>query len=309
MRPRSEQKFILIVRQTRLNELVTRFNTVDQARFYIESLGNDFSDYVTEHETYEAQVLAARAILGRFGRLQVLRREYLTNFIFGPKDMVFAIGQDGLVANSLKYLRGQPLIGLNPDPDRWDGILLPFSVGDLEALLPALLAGEFQTKDVTMGMVELNDGQSMLAVNDFFIGQKTHVSSRYAISFAGNSEIQSSSGIIVSTGLGSTGWMKSVLTGAAGIAAGREGRASQLDPATLREDWSTARLTFSVREPYPSNYTGADIVFGRITTEQPLELENGVIFSDGIESDYLNFNSGITATVRLAELRGKLVVG
>jgi hypothetical protein len=36
--------------------------------------------------------------------------------------------------------------------------------------------------------------------------------------------------------------------------------------------------------------------------------ENGVIFSDGIESDYLQFNSGIEATITLADKIGHLVV-
>jgi len=36
--------------------------------------------------------------------------------------------------------------------------------------------------------------------------------------------------------------------------------------------------------------------------------ENGVIFSDGMESDFLNFNSGMDATVTLADKKGRLVV-
>jgi hypothetical protein len=36
--------------------------------------------------------------------------------------------------------------------------------------------------------------------------------------------------------------------------------------------------------------------------------DSGVIFSDGIESDFLNFNSGIEATIGIAEKRGHLVM-
>jgi len=35
----------------------------------------------------------------------------------------------------------------------------------------------------------------------------------------------------------------------------------------------------------------------------------GVIFSDGMESDFLQFNSGAIARVRAAEQRARLVVG
>jgi hypothetical protein len=36
--------------------------------------------------------------------------------------------------------------------------------------------------------------------------------------------------------------------------------------------------------------------------------ENGVIFSDGIEADFLQFNSGTIATIQPANRRGVLVV-
>lgn len=36
--------------------------------------------------------------------------------------------------------------------------------------------------------------------------------------------------------------------------------------------------------------------------------ENGVIFSDGIEADRLDFNSGTEATVTISERQGRLIV-
>ena len=44
--PRTENKIVLVIRRTRLADLVARFNTVQQARFYVEHLGADFSDYL-----------------------------------------------------------------------------------------------------------------------------------------------------------------------------------------------------------------------------------------------------------------------
>ena len=48
--------------------------------------------------------------------MQVIDRGFLPNFVFGPEDTVVTLGQDGLVANTLKYLHGQPVVGVNPDP-------------------------------------------------------------------------------------------------------------------------------------------------------------------------------------------------
>jgi hypothetical protein len=55
------------------------------------------------------------------------------------------------------------------------------------------------------------------------------------------------------------------------------------------------------------------MIFGVITPNTPLKLEslmpeNGVIFSDGIESDFLAFNSGTVVTINLAAIQGQLIV-
>lgn len=306
-----ETKLILVKRRSRLEELVVRFNSVAQARFYIEHLGADFSDYQLEHDEYAAAVASAGSILQSIGRLQVLDRRYVPNFLFGPGDVVVAVGPDGLVANTLKYLDGQPLLGVNPSPRRWDGVLLPFKVPDLKKVVPEVLAGRRKRKEVSMAAARLNDGQTLYAVNDLFVGQKTHVSARYQIQFGPAAEAQSSSGIIISTGLGATGWLKSILAGAAGItqALGQDAGAPQLE----KMGWDADYLYFSVREPFPSKSSAAGLVFGKVTPQQPLRVtsrmaENGVIFSDGIESDFLEFNSGATATIELAEKKGILIV-
>src|SRR6185503_3404383 len=135
----TDNKIVLVTRPTRLAELVGRFNTVSQARFYVEHQGEDFSDYLREDETYHRALTETQAALAQMGRVQLLDRGFLPNFVFAPDDTIVVLGQDGLVANTLKYLDGQPVVGVNPDPERWDGRLLPFRVRDLEALMPEVL--------------------------------------------------------------------------------------------------------------------------------------------------------------------------
>ena len=142
-------KVVLIKRRTRYEELKRRYNTVEQARFYIEHLGADFSDYETEDKNYNAALESVRNLVRPMARLQEIDREYLPNMIFGKDDIVIAVGQDGLVANAMKYLDGQPLIGVNPDPARWDGVLLPFETGDIKGILPKVIDGSFDAKSVT----------------------------------------------------------------------------------------------------------------------------------------------------------------
>jgi hypothetical protein len=173
-------------------------------------------------------------------------------------------------------------------------------------VLAAVARDRRTAKAVTMAKATLSDRQVLYAVNDLFVGPKSHTSARYEIRVGETSEVQSSSGIIVSTGLGSTAWMKSIVTGALAIAGG--GR----DTAYRPLPWDADRLLFAVREPFPSVSSRTDIVFGAIGQGNELRLrslmpENGVIFSDGIETDFLEFNSGTEARIGIAERRGQLI--
>ena len=308
----SNQKIILITQRTRLEDLIRRYNTFGQAEFIISHNGGDFADYRLEHEIYQGAMHTALSALQTFGRVQVLDRDLVPNYLFGKQDIVVALGRDGLVANVLKYLQdGQQLIGVNPDPKRWDGQLLPFFPEDLSKILPEVLHQSRNVQSITLAQATLNDGQVLRAVNDLFVGRQTHASARYEISQGSTRENQSSSGVIVSTGLGATGWLKSILAGASGIAR-VFGVPDPIGPA-YSFDRSAPELYYTVREPYPSASTGADMVFGRITARSPLQIasnmpENGVIFSDGMEQDFLQFNSGSVVTIGIADQRGYLVV-
>lgn len=307
----TENKIVLVVRRTRLDELVARFNTVDQARFYVEHLGADFSDFQREDQTYKAAVRAAEHALSRLGRLHVVDRVYVPSFVFGEQDTVVTLGQDGLVANVLKYLGPQPLIGVNPDPARWEGVLLPFTVPELGSVLPEVFARRRPLRHVTMAQVTLNTGETLYGVNDLFLGPRSHTSARYSIGLGPRAENHSSSGVIVSTGLGSTGWFRSIVAGATGITGSLAGRSPGGAPEHSFA-WDADYLYFSVREPWPSTTSAAALTFGRITPGEPLTMvsqmpESGVIFSDGIEADFLQFNAGTRATVAVAGKKGHLV--
>ena len=311
----NDRKIVLVTRKTRLEDLIAKFLTAAQAKFYVEHLGADFSDYQREHDIYQAELHQALQALEQWGRYQIIERSFLPNFIFGPSDVVVALGQDGLVANTMKYLDGHPLIGLNPDAGRYDGILLPFVAHDLPALLREVAADKRSFKSVTMAKATLANGQVLYAVNDLFIGARTHTSAIYEIAAGEHKEKQSSSGLIVSTGLGSTAWFKSIVTGSLAIAGAFGGGTatpySSLPYSAL--PWDASELRFAVREPFPSRSSQVNLVYGRLTGTERLSVrslmpENGVIFSDGIEADRLEFNSGTEAQIAVAEREGRLVV-
>jgi NAD kinase len=306
------EKIVLVTRKTRLEGLVERFNTRAQARFYLEHSGGDFGLYEREHETYYAALARLRGLLEPIARLQQIERGFLPNFVFVESDVVVTIGIDGLVVNTAKYLSRQPLVAANPDPAHIDGVLLPFSVEQAAAAVRRVFHGQVRTRQVTMAEARLNDGQHLLAFNDLFIGVRSHVSARYLIRTGAREEHHSSSGIIVSTGAGATGWLSSLFNMAGGLAAAFAPEGAPLQRPAL--PWDTDHLVFVVREPFASKMSAASIVYGTIDAASPLVLEsempeNGAIFSDGVETDYLAFNAGATVTISLAAQKAALVVG
>lgn len=302
-------RMVLITRKTRLEELIERFNTRAQAKFYIERSSGDFSSYGEEHDAYQRSLEIVRRSLEVGLKIQIMDRALLPTHVFSKGDLIVTLGQDGLVANTAKYVEGQPILAVNPDPTRFDGILLPFQPQDLGPQIERTLAGKFHARAVSMAEARLKDAQRLLAFNDLFIGANSHISARYRISCGDKAENQSSSGIIVSTGAGSTGWLSSIFNETSGIVAFLGG--APVKP--LRLEWEEERLLFVVREPFLSRHSQAGIVAGIVAPRQPLLLESqmptaGVIFSDGVEADHLDFNSGAIATIGLAPEKANLVI-
>jgi NAD kinase len=302
-------KIVLVTRKTRLEELVERFNTQAQAKFYIQHAGGDFSAYVEEQDAYRRSLEIVRRAIEVGLKIQVLDRALVPTYVFSKEDLIVTLGQDGLVANTAKYVGGQSILAVNPDSERFDGILLPFQPRELRAHLETTLAGRARTRAVTLAEAKLKDGQRLLAFNDLFIGAQSHISARYWIRYRKSAENHSSSGIIVSTGAGSSGWLSSIFNETSGILSFLGG--APVKP--LRLGWEDERLVFVVREPFLSRHSQAGIVTGILESGEALELEaqmpaGGVIFSDGVEADRLDFNTGAMASIGIAPEKANLVV-
>jgi NAD kinase len=303
------KKLVIVTRKTRLQELVERFNTRSQAKFYIEHAGGDFADYEREDDAYRSSLEVLRRSLDFEMPQQLVDRSLIPTFQVQKEDVVITLGQDGLVANTAKYVGAQPIVAVNPEPGRFDGILLPFLPNQARSVVTQVVESRAKIHEVTLAEVELEDGQRLLAFNDLFIGARSHVSALYRITCGKKSEVQSSSGVLVSTGAGSTGWMSSVFNMASGVARFCGGTPVK----SVRMPWEDRRLLYVVREPFVSHHSQAGIVAGMLQSGEDLALESlmpsgGAVFSDGMESDFLQFNSGAMARVHAAKQRAHLVV-
>ncbi len=299
---------IIVKNKTRLETLIERFNTKAQAKFYIERLGGNFEDYEAEHDTFHYSLNSLQTQLSKVIKHKVVERVFMPSFIFSENNVIVVIGQDGLVANTAKYSKGLPIIAVNPDKNRYDGVLLPFDTENFIGGVENVMANKFESKTRRFAEAKLNDGQRLLAFNDLFIGTSSHVSARYKISFNNTVEEQSSSGLIISTPAGSTGWLSSIFNMAYGVTGMFE---KNLKPK--RPKLKDNELLFAVREPFQSIRTQTGITAGIIKNQNTLSIEslmpsNGIIFSDGIETDFLRFNSGSIATIGIAKEIAKIVI-
>ncbi|HXU06686.1 MAG TPA: hypothetical protein VN903_37275 [Polyangia bacterium] len=290
---------VVVTRPTELEALLARHGTREQARFFIEQRGRKLPEVEERHQRRERALAVVSAALPLRWRRAHIDRADLSRFVFGPEDLIIVVGQDGLVANVAKYLSGQAVLGVNPDRDLYDGILVRHEPEAARDLL-ANSAGRWRTEMRTMVQATTDDGQRVLALNEIFVGHRTHQSARYRIRVGDSEETQSSSGVIVASGTGATGWARSI--------ARQKG-----DPPRLPSP-TDGRLAFFVREPFPSHATGTSIEQGTLGERDVLRIcsemnELGTVFGDGIEDDRIDLAWGMRLDIGVAPDRLNLIAG
>lgn len=291
-------RVVLVTRETEYEMLIARHATRGQAEFFLQSRGQSLAAVEQRHLRFHQALQKMLASVPTDWRRNHVKRHELDRFLFEPDDLVIALGQDGLVANAAKYLDGQRVIGVNPDAQHYDGILVPCSVEQAQAMIVPAMYDDADVQYRTMARATLDDGQVLYALNELFIGHRSHQSARYLISSDDHEEHHSSSGVIVATGTGATGWARSI----------HRERHDKLELPKPEDDV----LAFYVREAFPSVVTGTGLTSGLIDAGHELHIrsennDGGVIFGDGMEQDFLAFNWGAVARFGVAENKLALV--
>lgn len=292
---------VLVHRTTEYEELVARHGTHGQAAFFLRSRGRAIEEVAERHQRTRRAMAEVMAAVPLTWRQTQVERADLDRFLFASEDVVVVVGQDGLVANVAKYLTGQPVVGIDTDPGRNPGVLVRHRPADARSLLPSVLATGTGGSELTMVEAVTDDAQRLLALNEIYLGAAGHQTARYRLGLdddRGVVEAQASSGVLVGTGTGASGWLRSVWQE-------RGGAGPRLPGPT--ED----RLVWFVREAWPSPVTGTSLVAGELGVEGRLTLtvesERLVAFGDGIESDAVELTWGQTVRVGVCGDRLRLV--
>lgn len=292
---------VLVHRTTEYEELLARHGTHGQAAFFLSSRGRSIEEVARRHErTRQALAEVAAAVPLQWRRSRVERAD-LDRFLFAPEDVVVVVGQDGLVANAAKYLSGQPVVGIDTDPGRNPGVLVRHRPSDAAALLRAAVAPGGRADELTMVEAVADDTQRLLALNEIYLGPPGHQTARYRLgpdAADSPAEPQASSGVLVGTGTGATGWLRSLW---------QERRSPLPLPGP-----TDPRLLWFVREAWPSPVTGTSLVAGELGRGQGLRLtvesDRVVVFGDGMEADALELTWGQSVRLGIAATALRLTV-
>ncbi|MER5772608.1 hypothetical protein [Streptomyces sp. NPDC001985] len=305
---------VLVHRTSEYEELLARHGTHGQAEFFLSSRGRGIEKIAGRHRRARrilAEVASSVPLSWRQARVE---RADLDRFLFGPEDVVVVVGADGLVANTAKYLSGQPVAGVDTDPGQGLGVLVRHRSRDVARLLAAAAGRGAGYDELTMVEAVADNGERLRALNEIYLGRPGHQSARYRLApdragepgagtgcsgpAPGAYEAQISSGVLVGTGTGATGWLRSL----------RRERASTLAPPSPGDP----RLLWFVREAWPSPTTGTRLVEGVLDGERKLRLtvesDRLVAFGDGVESDALELVWGQSVALGVADLRLRLLL-
>lgn len=290
-------RVVIVTRQSEYQSLLATHGTRGQAAFFLQSRDQHIDDVEAVHSALAAAIQQTKAAVPSDWSVASVERDDLDRFLFTRNDIVLAVGQDGLVANLAKYCSGQPVIGVTPGAAGSEGILTTVSTTEVADLLGRIERNEARINNRTMVSAQVGTGETLCALNELFIGHRSHQSARYLIRIGNEEEYQSSSGVIVSTGTGATGWAKSIMTAT--------NQMFDIDP-------TAPNALYFAREPWPSLHSGCELRSGSIAPGRDLHLtsrinDGGVVFADGIEQDYLRFDWGRRVTISIAQKTLNLV--
>jgi len=295
-------RVVIVTKPTRLEELVQEHMNEGVAAFVLDSHGQSIVPYQEEDKRYRWALDVLRQQIPNDLMVAVLPRAEIPQFLFRDTDLVVPCGPDGLFVNVAQYVDRQLVVGMNPDPRSVSGALMTFSPYQFRWLLQRIRNGEYGVEELPFARAVIDNDRTVWGLNDIFIGLGNQVSARYRITYDGQSEHQSSSGVIVSTGVGASGWMRAIQAMFDGL---MEGETVDYALSSL-PDPQEPELVFVVREPFPTPSTGVSIVTGRIVPGVSLELvcemsKGGVIFSDGIVERAVPWEAGSTVVITVGD--------
>ncbi len=302
-------RIVLVTKETAMEELLLKHYTMEALKFHLESIGQSVDEFREQDKKYREALSLIRSKMPTDINSVLVTRNDIPNFLFYRNDLIIICGPDGLLVNAGKFiLEEQPVITINPDPSRINGVLMIHEADQkVGELIQKVRMGNYNKQEITLAKAQLSDGNILYAVNEFLIGRSDNRSSYYKIKYDNQEEQHSSSGVIIATGVGSSGWTESIISSAERLTE------SESPLRVITPAWGDNHLLFIVREGFTSNNSFAEISFGKVDERHPLELTStmphgGSILSDGVTENVVTFDAGTSVIITPAKKKLCLVI-
>lgn len=166
---------------------------------------------VCKHSKNEAESQACRIIQHKNLKTSYAWKNTLSSKHLKNINLIIAIGGDGTILSASHYTKNIPLLAVNSSPNTSEGALTTIPIAKLKNKLNKILKNNYKTEKLERIQVSINNNPlNLLALNEVFIAnEKAYLISKYKIKHKNKEETQKSSGLIFSTGTGSTAWFKS----------------------------------------------------------------------------------------------------
>jgi len=201
-------------------------------------------------------------------------------------DLAISIGGDGTFLSAAHYIKDIPILGVNSNRERSEGALTTIDLSQLNKKLKEIIENKSLIKNYTREKVQIikknKKIDTELALNETFFGNvNPHHTTNYEIEYNSKIESQRSSGIVISTGTGSTAWYYA----AGGFPFSREKR----------------QLRFKIRELYRRKLHKPTIKKGKMKKDEKLtivsKMNHAIIAIDSIRTYLINKNDKVEISV------------
>ena len=253
-----QQKILIVPKMTKFEWDMHRlkFTEKELTDFYFKERVNA-EKIIESHKRQKESLEKIRSLLKN---AEVIERDKLTRDLVEKYSFVISFGGDNHFQYITHFLDGTPILGINSDPKRSEGALTYVNTDELEEIVPFILEGNFETEEWTRLEIFL-DGKKIeqLATSEVFIGEEKRFNmSRHIIKTNGKEEEQKGSGLLITTGVGSTGWYNSA--------------SRYLFPEGNNFSRQSKEARFILTEPYNGKLSKLKMINGKIKDNEEIEI-------------------------------------
>ncbi len=256
----------------------------------IEEYKKEGVDYEYILQSHERQLQSRALAKEIFPNALIIQKDNLTKENIKKVDITIALGGDNHFQYVSHFIENELILGVNSDFLSSEGVLLSGTTNNLELISNRCNNDDYIIEKWTRINVIINKKQVTRATCDIFVGEaERHLTSRNIIFYNGLTRQQKSSGILITTGSGSTGWYNS---------------ASRFIDEEPIFDPKSKYAKFIVTEPYKGSLTDYSLIKGKIDNDKILKINslnsnNGRVIADSLE--IFNFNRGNFLEVEISD--------